>query len=193
MSAGSIDPNRILDLTDKRVVVQVKDDMGDGVREIEGKVLASDRTGLVIQTRSGTSIINTSEIEDIEVIVPNMQRRLIKRWIQEIEPGSVRQHLVDRHGMPFDLINALPDGNAVQVHNQLPHGNLGHDHGNKPSRRKSAKPEVIVDLLSCASCGAEGPTCLFEAVGVASPFAHCGDCMDTEEYTYKESSVADGL
>lgn len=111
-------------------------DTDDDFKEYEGKVVRADESGLVLETRHGTRIIRANRILDADVSIKSTVRRLVRRWLREPTPATVRQHLLDRHGMPFDLISAKEMDNEAyyHMHQGINHAGLGHRHGEKPKR-----------------------------------------------------------
>lgn len=135
-------------LLDKRVIVQ-EDTAGraeDDFREVEGRVVAATETGLVIQTRSSVVIVDAKYILDVDIIVKTTPKRLVKRWIRDTDADSVKQHLLDRHGMPFDLVSApgIDPSRLLEMHSKIDHGNLGHGHGDKPTSTRGRKRKGLI-------------------------------------------------
>lgn len=134
---------------DKKVVVQ-EDLTGrsqdEDYREVEGRVIEATVKGLVVQTRTGVVIIMTQHILDVEEVKKNPTKRLVKRWIRESTLESVKQHLLDRHGWPFDLVSekAMPTDMLLHRHDLIDHSNLGHGHGDKPASTRGRKPKADV-------------------------------------------------
>lgn len=122
------------DLVGKSIIVQVEiigsDD--EDYREVRGKCVAANEGGVVVQTRSTAEIIKLSHIIDIDIELKS--RRLVRRWIDPIDPEGIRQHLIDRHGMIFDMVRGIDVPNSVLMHAAVNHVILGHEHGPKPAR-----------------------------------------------------------
>lgn len=137
-----IKTSELPDLVGKVLVVQVevKDSDDEDFQEIRGKCLIANTKGLVIQTRSRSEMLALEDIIDLEV-EPRV-RRLTRRWIGETEPDGVRQHLLDRHGMPFDTVRLLSASDASTIHNKINHVLLGHEHGIKP-HRSAGRPRYV--------------------------------------------------
>jgi hypothetical protein len=131
----------------KLVNMNVSD--GDMFRTIEGKVQAVTATGLVIKTRSGSEAIELPDVIDIEEAPRQRRRRVIRRYVRVLAADSnVRQHLADRHGYMIDLLNASDDETLFTMHEQLDHGELGHRHGDRPTRVLDAiEAERRIDQL----------------------------------------------
>jgi hypothetical protein len=129
-----ITTSELPNLIGKVLVVQVtvvgQDD--EDYREVRGKCLVANDAGLVIQTRSRSEMIKMAEVIDVDV-EPKV-KRLTHRWLGEIDDDAVRQHLLDRHGMPYDLIKSLDERTAVGLHDKINHAQLGHRHEEKPHR-----------------------------------------------------------
>lgn len=128
-----IKTSELPNLVGKVLVVQVEVDLDDeDFREITGKCLVANAAGLVVQTRSRSEMIEMSKIIDLDVQVK--PRRLVRRWIEVIDDEGLRQHLLDRHGLPFEMVRACSASDAVILHNSVDHSKLGHEHGVKPQR-----------------------------------------------------------
>lgn len=85
--------------------------------------------------------------------ISNTPVRLTRRWIQGTSAMNVRQHLLDRHGMPFSFIKAMDDTQAFEAHDKINHSDLGHAHGEKPQRRpgRPRKEDGLVSVPAGAS------------------------------------------
>lgn len=118
-------------LVGKVIVVQVEVNNDDeDFREVRGKCLAGNEGGLVVQTRTSAVMIPLVDIIDVDIEPKN--RRLIKRYIDPIDPDGARQHLLDRHGLPYDMLRQVSPAESVLMHAAADHGKLGHEHGPKP-------------------------------------------------------------
>lgn len=129
----------------RRVIVQEdlagRGDAGDDFREVEGKVTSATEAGLVIQTRRSVEIIEAKHILDVEELTRSTLRRLVRRWIKHPSADAIKQHLVDRHGYPWDLVAAKEISAEVLMsrHAKMDHSNLGHNHGDKPPSTRGRK------------------------------------------------------
>lgn len=129
----------------RRVIVQEdlagRGDAGDDYREIEGKVVKANVHGLVIQTRTSIVPVEAQHILDVEELTRTAPRRLVRRWIREATPESIKQHLLDRHGFHFDLVSAreMSPEMLLEMHAKIDHGKLGHNHGEKPPSTRKRK------------------------------------------------------
>lgn len=97
-----------------------------GVIDIEGTVLAAEQTGVVLQTTKGVEIFELAQIYEAVSVAPT--RKLVRRKLSALPDSQARQHLIDRHGMPVDLVRSLTAEQAGNVHRQVNHSNLGHMH-----------------------------------------------------------------
>lgn len=112
-------------LVDKRVVIEMQG-LSDGTYEIEGMVCAVNSTGLVLAVKGDTIILQTVDIVDInEADAP---RPIVRRKVRHIPARQARQHLLDRHGVPLDLIRGTSPKTAYVLHQATDHSNLGHMH-----------------------------------------------------------------
>lgn len=136
----------------KRVIVQedithLKTD--EDFREVEGMVHRADASGLVVRTGGGVVIIPASRILDVDIKISS---RLQRRWLKVPTITVVRQHLLDRHGFPFDLVATPGVDHKVylEMHTKIDHANLGHNHGEKPAstrgRKKLATGEEVEEV-----------------------------------------------
>lgn len=144
---GSIKASDLPRFKDRRVIVQEDltgrtADAGDDYREVEGKVVAATEDGLAIQTRTSVVMIQAKHILDVEELTRTIPRRLVRRWIRDATPESVKQHLLDRHGLPFALIQPkeMTAEMLIIMHNKIDHSKLGHNHGDKPPSNRKTKP-----------------------------------------------------
>lgn len=119
-------------------------DPGDDYREVQGKVTSATTAGLVIQTRRSVEIIEAQHILDVEELTRSTVRRLVRRWIKHPNAESIKQHLVDRHGFPWDLVAAkeISADMLLAKHEKMDHSNLGHNHGEKPPSTRGRKPQI---------------------------------------------------
>lgn len=128
------------DLVGQVLAVQVNvvgsDD--EDFREVSGKCIATSPAGIVIQTKQRSEIIKIADIIDLD-IVPKT-RRLLVRYVGELEEIAVRQHLLDRHGVPFALVKNMEAKIAAAMHDKIDHSQLGHRHEDKP-RRGAGRPK----------------------------------------------------
>jgi hypothetical protein len=132
------------DLIDKDVIVSLDDEDGG---DVEGRCIAANEKAIVVKMGSKSRLIERHEILDIEVVDRSRPKKIVVRWIAEVTPESVRQHLADRHGMPVDLVPQDAES-AMRIHGSIDHDSrrLGHRHGVKPKRQRrgvQSSPEEI--------------------------------------------------
>jgi hypothetical protein len=112
----------------KVVAINVMREDGDDHEVVQGRVEAISDLAIIIRTRGGSEVITNSWILDAPSIVPPRKNsRVIVRKLRPLET-TVRQHLVDRHGLAVDLTNSLTEGQAITYHDRIDHSNLGHRH-----------------------------------------------------------------
>ena len=120
----------------KIVVVQVDvkpiSDDDDTFREVTGKCMAATLDGLVIQQKSTVELIKMMDILDVEVVTLKRTTRLVRRYVEVVTDSTARQHLLDRHGLPFEVVRSLTPTDGVMFHSAVKHDALGHGHGAKP-------------------------------------------------------------
>lgn len=99
------------------------------VTEREGKVEAASAFGVFFKEKGKSSgdLYEPKDIEEI-MLVPEAPKKIRQKKMKLVEEGQVRQHLVDRHGMPVSKANELTEEQAVELHNRIDHTDLGHRH-----------------------------------------------------------------
>lgn len=113
-------------LIETRVTVEVQGDDDVSSWTIEGLLIAVGDAGVVVKNSDGPQIVMRHHILDIKKTV--MSRKIVRRKIRHIVMQQVRQHLLDRHGMPWDLVKMMRPDSAFQAHESIDHSNLGHQH-----------------------------------------------------------------
>lgn len=108
------------------VVEHNSSESGNGSVKTEGKILRVGAPGIVLESRLKTEIIPLRFIIDLYPFTP--PRKVVRRKVRFIVPHQSRQHLLDRHGMPWDLIKFTTDDTASNMHLLIDHTNLGHQH-----------------------------------------------------------------
>ena len=116
----------IVDMQGEDVILELQDADDLHPRIVQGKLLRASYHGIAIQEANQTSIIDLSIVQDI--YPASKQGKVVRRRLRYIVALQVRQHLLDRHGMQFDLIRALTPKVAKQLHDKIDHSNLGHRH-----------------------------------------------------------------
>lgn len=156
----------LMKFIDRQVTVQVDTSADtsliDDFIEVTGKCVAVSRNGMVISNMQDTKIIKLEEILDVEEASKKADGQLTRRrWLREVIESSARQHLLDRHGYPFDLTKGLTPDGALKLHQQLDHSNLGHVHGVKPAASRGRprihpiklKPETVPEIEDAINGG----------------------------------------
>jgi hypothetical protein len=115
-------------LLNKRVTLHTLNDDGSAT-EREGKVEAASAAGIAFKEK-GKSSVDLYEIHQIYEIdaLPEAPKKIRQKKLKPIEEGQVRQHLVDRHGMPVSKANELTEAQATELHDRIDHKDLGHRH-----------------------------------------------------------------
>lgn len=117
-------------------------------KTLEGRVVALHDSEFALGQRSGPVIIRLADvIGEIEEIVKQRKKRVVKRYVRVMGPDeNVKQHLADRHAIFVDLLNVIPDDDARAMHSRIAHDNLGHIHGERPSRPTVSPGEAAIRL-----------------------------------------------
>lgn len=127
-----------------QIDVRAETDGEEDFREVEGKLLAVNASGIVLKTMGATGrIIPLELIIDIDVPDRPTVKRLIKRWRRVITSEDVRQHLIDHHAKKIDQVAMLTPDEALAMHEKIDHELLGHGHGVKPLRRQRRKVHTM--------------------------------------------------
>lgn len=92
----------------------------------EGEVLAATSDAIVLRTGAGTSVVELVRVIDISLADP--ATKIVRRKVRPATIQLVRQHLLDRHGMQWDLMKLTRPSAALALHNLTDHSNLGHQH-----------------------------------------------------------------
>lgn len=58
---------------------------------------------------------------------PESPRVIVQRFVDDSD-SSARQHMADRHGMPFKLLNAFSDSELQLMHTAVNHSRIAHRH-----------------------------------------------------------------
>jgi hypothetical protein len=111
-------------LVGTRVVVEVS--AGGDSWTHEGEVIAAKATDLAIKTKTDTVIIDMNFVDDIRPADPIV--KVVRRKVRPVVLAQVKQHLLDRHGYPWDLVRAATPSLAMQMHDNINHDQLGHRH-----------------------------------------------------------------
>lgn len=113
----------LLDMVGKAVKLEL---IVDGeAATVEGTLLAASWQGLAVKTKTATRVV---DIDEVVSAAPLRTSKLVRRWMRFIPSWQARQHLLDRHGLEYDLLKALLPDQAKLLHDRLNHKNLGHRH-----------------------------------------------------------------
>ena len=112
----------------KNVILHlIQDD--NSVKEVEGKIEAASAAGVAFREKGkrDVDLVEPHQIEEIAP-APEKPKRVIQKKLKPIADGNVRQHLVDRHGFSLPQAQELSEADAVELHNNIDHSELGHKH-----------------------------------------------------------------
>ncbi len=126
----------------KKVILHTIND-DDSTTEREGKVEAASEGGIAFKEK-GKSSLDLYEVKQIEEIAaaPETPKKIRQKRLDPVETGRVRQHLVDRHGMPVSRANSMDEKAATELHDKIDHADLGHKHA---VAEKSTQETAIAD------------------------------------------------
>lgn len=123
--------NDLEQYNEKKVLVTVAPKDGADAYEIEGTVSVGNDLGLLIKPKGKTQLLLIEAAEIVEVkYVLDKPKDLKAKELKPVEFGSVRQHLLDRHGFSLADINSRDEAWAFEFHNEIDHkaADLGHVH-----------------------------------------------------------------
>lgn len=135
----------VLDLTKfdgKKVVIvhnlTEANDKGELAEEVEGTALAANAMGVLLKPKGTTqaTLIEAANIEEIS-LAPEKPKKLVVRWLKDVEYGNARQHLVSSHGYNVSKVEPMTEEAALEFHETLDHSDLAHRHGEKPAKGES--------------------------------------------------------
>lgn len=143
----SVDPNTLAQYDGKDVVLHLIQEDGS-VAEFEGKVQGASEFGMAFKEKGkrDSVLVEPKEIEEIAVAATK-PKNLSQKKLKPIAAGSIRQHLLDRHGFSRSLVNKMDDDAAVKAHDGIDHADLGHRHLTAEEVAKAAeeKPAESAD------------------------------------------------
>lgn len=104
----------------------------DDFRTIEGKVVEVSESKLAVKVRNKIEVIPFRKIiGEVEIQSSTTKSRVSIRKIKQ--PGAAtRSHLAMRHGVALNLMNAIGENIAAEMHSKLDHSGLGHRHVGDP-------------------------------------------------------------
>ena len=112
--------------TDVSVEVYDPSEPSKASTHLTGELLAFSDTGLVVRTKDGVKIIDLMTIVDVTEAAPN--RKIIRRKVRYIPAHQARQHLLDRHNLPWSIVREMTAETAHRYHERVDHEDLGHRH-----------------------------------------------------------------
>lgn len=107
------------------VLVEVRSPDGE-INKSDGTLLGIDVQGIVFESKGKVSIIPLEAVIDINPFTA--PRKVVRRKVQAVLERRARQHLLDRHGLLWDLIKFVSEKTAYIMHDKIDHSNLGHQH-----------------------------------------------------------------
>lgn len=127
-------------LVNTTVVVEYTRPDGTETNKADGILKAVGEAGIVFESKGRTEIIPWPHVVDIYAFTP--PRKVVRRKVQHLLTRRSRQHLLDRHGMLWDLIKFISEKTAFQMHERIDHSNLGHQHRAPGDTREDEEEEL---------------------------------------------------
>lgn len=124
---------------EQKVVLKkrVTKDGQPALEELTGTAVAAT-TGIGVlfkpKGRQQAGIVAVDDIEEID-FAPSEVKPIKPKYVPVVVHGKAREHLVYAHGYGRTgkgNIDEMTEEAALEWHNQMDHGNLGHIHGEKP-------------------------------------------------------------
>jgi hypothetical protein len=137
-------------LVSKKVTIvrnlKTANEKGETAEEVEGTVQAANEMGILIKPKGKTNfhLIEMSEIEDV-FLTPEGDKKFTRSKLKMVEPGKMRRHLLDRHGLTLKWCNEASEEDAVKYHDSLNHEelDLGHVHVAKEEKADDATEAAV--------------------------------------------------
>lgn len=122
-----VDPSTFKEYEGKSVILHRQ--TGDGLEELEGKIEAASEGGIAFKEkgRRDPILILPTEVEELD-FAPETPKKITQKTLKAVTENTVRQHLVDRHGMTRPEANKINDEEAWEIHEKIDHKDLGHKH-----------------------------------------------------------------
>jgi hypothetical protein len=120
----TINPDTLPALSGKKVTLT-----STGGEATEGLLEAATPLAVIFKAKgkSNPTLIEVGDIDTIELLAE--KPTVIKQSaLKDVDAGSVRRHLLDRHGLPLSVVNEMTDDEAIEAHDQIDHSDLGHRH-----------------------------------------------------------------
>lgn len=124
----SVDPGTLAEFSGKQVILHlIQDD--NSIVELEGKVEDASEVGMAFKEKGkrDVDLVLPEKIEEI-ALAPEKPKKIVQKKLKPVTETNVRQHLVDRHGMPRSQANEMADDDALKLHDGIDHADLGHKH-----------------------------------------------------------------
>lgn len=124
----SVDPSTLATFSGKQVILHLIQDDGS-VAELEGKVEDASEVGMAFKEKGkrDVDLVLPDQIEEITA-APEKPKKIVQKKLKAVTVTTVRQHLADRHGWTIGEVNEMSDDEALGVHDDLDHSDLGHKH-----------------------------------------------------------------
>ena len=124
----TVDASTLESFEGKNVILHLIKSDGT-VEELTGTVESANEHGMAFKPKGKRDFVLV-EPKDIEEITeaPQALKSIPQKKLKPIADGSVRQHLLDRHGYQRSVVNGMTDEQAVKLHDEIDHKDLGHRH-----------------------------------------------------------------
>jgi hypothetical protein len=132
--------NELVGLVDSPVVVEFTRPTSSETIKTDGMLLRAGPQGIVFESKGKTEIIPLVAIIDLYPFTA--PRKVVRRKVQQLLQRRARQHLLDRHGIPWDLIKFTTEATAFVMHQKIDHTNLGHQHRAPGDTRPDEEEEL---------------------------------------------------
>lgn len=151
-----VNPDSLAEYEGKKVNLTVADAESEGgTKTLEGKAEKSNAKGVLIKPKgkTGLELYTADQVLGVEVI-PEKPKDIKAKTLKLVEPSTVKQHLVDRHGYKLSEVNPMEEQAAFEFHATLDHADLGHLH--KADEPKADEPAADAGDEPTAESAPEG-------------------------------------
>lgn len=101
--------------------------------EVTGRVVAGNELGIAFKAKSQRvqDIIDANDIIEITEAVSARLRLVSQKKLREVTPPNIKRHLADYHGWVRSQLNEMSETEAIRLHDEIDHTDLGHCHSDE--------------------------------------------------------------
>lgn len=116
-------------LAEKKITVVYTIEGENEALEVEGTLMAAAEMGIMLRQRGHQQgeFVHSHQIESI-VPLSTANKKITQKLLKPILLDDARAHLADRHGYTLSQVNEMTGTEALSLHDNLDHSDLGHKH-----------------------------------------------------------------